>query len=189
MMKDIPKVGFICTGESALELSGAICCAGRLMRLFTDNGYMTGGCYSCISPSKQIPALRERIINMCMCNDVVVTVGCDGFRREDVLPDIVSSLCQRDLAYFASKLSSEEYVDAERKQLCRCFPSRATAAMYGTSVVINVSSDLPEALGKLTSLMFAIDFAVGNSAGKKPSKQGDFENMLSQVYSEAVFHD
>ena len=39
-MKDIPRVGFVCTGENALELSGAICCAGRFMRLFTENGYM-----------------------------------------------------------------------------------------------------------------------------------------------------
>lgn len=188
-MKDIPKVGFICTGESALELSGSICCAGRLMRLFTDNGYMTGGCYSCISPSKQISALREKIINMCVCNDVVVTVGCEGFRREDVLPDIVSSLCQRDLAYFASKLSGEEYIDAERGHPCKCFPSRATAAMYGSAVVLNVSADLPEALGKLTQLMSAIDFAVGNCAGKKPSRQGDFEKMLSQVSAGVGFHD
>lgn len=189
MMKDIPKVGFICTGESALELSGSICCAGRLMRLFTDNGYMTGGCYSCISPSKQIPAIREKIMNMCICNDVVVTVGCEGFRREDVLPDIVSSLCQRDLSYFASKLSCEEYVDAEKGYVCKCFPSRATAAMYGSTVVLNASSDLPEALGKLTLLMPSIDFAVGNSAGKKPSRQGDFENMLSKMGAGGGFHD
>ena len=87
-MKDIPRVGFVCTGENALELSGAICCAGRFMRLFTENGYMTGGCYSCISPSKQMSLLKERIGHMCACNDVVVTIGCDGFRTGDVIPDI-----------------------------------------------------------------------------------------------------
>ena len=188
-MKDIPKVGFICAGESALELSGAICCTGRLMRLFTDNGYMTGGCYSCISPSKQMTTVRERIINMSMCNDVVIVVGCEGFRREDVMPEIVTSLCQRDLVYFASRLSDEEYIDSERGHTCKCFPSRASAGMYGSTVILNICSELPEALGKLTSLIHAIDFAVGNAAGKKPAKQDDFEKMFSHAYGAAGFHD
>ena len=32
-MRKIPNVGFMCVGESALELSGAICCAGNLMEI------------------------------------------------------------------------------------------------------------------------------------------------------------
>lgn len=188
-MKDIPRVGFVCTGETALELSGAICCAGRLMRHFTDNGYMTGGCYSCISPSKQAGVLRERIANMCACNDVVVTVGCEGFREGDVMPDIVNSLCRKDLPYFVCKLSADEYTDADTGIRHKCYPSRATAAMYLGSVVLNVSSDLPSSLGKLNELMPSLGFAVRNAGVRAPANSLKLEDLVSGYCSETMFQD
>lgn len=188
-MKDIPRVGFVCTGENALELSGSICCAGRFMRLFTENGYMTGGCYSCISPSKQAKVLRERIGHMCACNDVVVTVGCDGFRKGDVLPEIVLALSDRDLPYFSHKLSSEEYTDYETGKLHRCFPSRSTAVMSGGAIVMTVPSDLTSSLGKLGSLLSSIGYVVGNSTGNAPAKSLELENLMTEFYAERSFQD
>ena len=88
-MREMPKAGFVCTGDNALELSGAICCAGRLMRFFNEKGYVTGGCYSCIAPQKQIDSLVKRVAALCECNDVVLTVGCEGFRECDVMPETV----------------------------------------------------------------------------------------------------
>lgn len=188
-MKDIARVGFVCTGENALELSGAICCAGRFMRLFTDNGYMTGGCYSCISPSKQTELLKERLENMCSCNDVVVTIGCDGFRTGDVIPDIITAVCKRELRYFSGKLSQEEYVDAETGKTHKCFPSRSTAAMRGHTVVLSVPADLAPSLGKLNALMPAIGYAVGNSAGRAPAKSLELEDVMSDFYARTGFHE
>ena len=188
-MKEIPRVGFICTGENALELSGAICCAGRLMRHFSDNGYMTGGCYSCISPSKQAGVLRERICHMCACNDVVVTIGCDGFRAGDVLPDIVSSLSHRDLPYFSCRLSADEYTDNETGKTYKCFPTRSTAAIHSSTLVLCVSSDLAPTLGKLTSLMSAIAFAIGNASKKAPAKSLELEDLVADFHMERSFQD
>ena len=188
-MKDIPRVGFVCTGENALELSGAICCAGRFMRLFTENGYMTGGCYSCISPSKQMSLLKERIGHMCACNDVVVTIGCDGFRAGDVIPDIILSVCNRELQYFSGKLSAEEYVDAETGKPYKCFPSRSAAAMYGRTFVLSVPADLTPSLGKLNSLLPAIGYAIGNSSGKVPAQSLELEDLMTDFYAKSGFHD
>ena len=188
-MKDIPRVGFVCTGENALELSGAICVAGRLMRHFNENGYMTGGCYSCISPSKQTKLLRDRISHMCACNDIVVAIGCDGFRKGDVVPDIITSLGQRELPYFSYRLCSEEYVDAETGIQHKCFPSRSAATMYGSTVVMSVSAELPSTLGKINSLMSAIGFAVGNSADKRPAVSMELGDLLEEFYMERTFQE
>lgn len=188
-MKDMPRVGFVCTGENALELSGAICCAGRFMRLFTENGYMTGGCYSCISPSKQSKILCERIQHMCACNDVVVAVGCDGFRKGDALPDIVLALSDRDLPYFSHKLASEEYAEAETGKLHRCFPSRSVAAMCGAAIMLTVPADLAPSLGKLNSLLPAISYVVRNSSGRVPAKSLELEDLVTDFYMERSFQD
>ena len=188
-MKDIPRVGFVCTGENALELSGAICCAGRFMRLFTENGYMTGGCYSCISPSKQPKILRERIQHMCACNDVVITVGCDGFRKGDILPEIVLALADRDLPYFSHRLSSEEYTDAETGKTHKCFPSRSTAVMCNGAVVMTVPSELQTSFGKLNSLLNSVSYVVGNSTNKAPAKSLELEELMGDFYMERSFRE
>lgn len=188
-MKDLPRVGFVCTGENALELSGAICCAGRLMRLFNENGYMTGGCFSCISPSKQSRLLRERICHMCACNDLVIAVGCDGFRQGDVVSDIIASIGGRELAYFSYRLSSEEYVDAESGKTHKCFPSRSIAVVYGETLILSVPAELPSSLGKLSSLMSALSFAVGNGRGRVPAKSMELEDLMTDFYAGRSFHD
>ncbi len=188
-MKEIPKAGFVCTGESALELSGAICCAGKLMNYFNENGYITGGCYSCISPSKQINAVRERLYNMCACNDVVVTIGCEGFRNGDVIPDITESLSTKSLAYFGLRLSGEEYTDIVGNVVKKCFPSRATAAFCAGAVIVNLPSDSAVAVGKLAPLMEAIGFAMENSGKKADKNTLDFDNLMSEYYCQSGFQE
>lgn len=188
-MKELPRVGFVCSGESALELSGAICCAGRLMRYFNDNGYMTGGCYSCISPSKQARQFRERLGHMCACNDVVVTVGCNGFRGCDIVPDVVLAMCSSELPYFSCCLSSDEYTDAETRKKHSCFPSRGVAGLYSASLVLCVSADLPSTLGKISSIMKSLTFAVGNKSKKMPAASMELEDLVSDFYRERSFQD
>ncbi len=186
-MKDIPRVGFVCTGENALELSSAICCAGRLMRHFNENGYMTGGCYSCIAPSKQVKELRERIAHMCACNDVVITVGCDGFRAGDVVPDITSSLCERDMPAFAHRLCNEDYTEYPSGNACKGFPSRATAVMFRGCTILNLSSDLPSALGKVSSLLKSLNFVVTSGGTKVPLHGTDTGELVAEYHSGKSF--
>lgn len=188
-MKDIPKVSFVCVGENALELSSAICCAGRFMRLFSENGYMTGGSYSCICPSGQVKLLRDRVSHMCACNDVVVTVGCDGFREGDVVPEIIDTISSRSLSYFSCLLSGESYIDAETGKSHKCFPSRSTAVVAGSSLLLSVPADLPSSLGKLTCLMSAISYAVRGGGDNAPNDSIDLADLMADFYSERSFHD
>ena len=186
-MKDIPRVGFVCTGENALELSGAICCAGKLMRYFNENGYLTGGCYSCVSPSKQIKELRERIKSLCACNEVVITVGCEGFRQGDVMPDVIESLSNKTLPFFTLRLSGDECGALDGGAVKRCSASRACAVYCEGALVMNLPSDSSVALGKLNYLINSIRSAVSDMGKKAVFKSLDPEYLLSDFYSTGGF--
>ncbi len=188
-MKEMPKASFVCTGENALELSGAICCSGRLMRYFNENGFSTGGCYSCIAPSKQIEILKERIINLCSCNDVVMTIGCEGFRQCDVLPDLLCEISDRTVTPFVNTLCGGEYVDAVTKKTIRCFPSRATAVMYGKSLVLNLPSDVTTALGRLSVIMNSLGFVVDSAGNKRPFQSTNLGELVADYYCTSSFQD
>lgn len=188
-MKDIPRVGFVCTGENALELSGAICCTGKLMKYFNENGYMTGGCYSCISPSRQIKELRERIKNLCACNELVITVGCEGFREGDVMPDIAESISNKTLPFFTLRLSGDEYRSGEGGAIKKCNASRACAVYCAGAIVINLPADSIVALGKLDYLMNSIRSAVSDMGKKAVFKSLDPEYLLADFYSNSSFQE
>lgn len=188
-MKEMPSAGFVCSGENALELSGAICCAGRLMRYFNDSGYSTGGCYSCIAPSKQIDVLKKRIINLCSCNDIVLTIGCEGFRKCDVIPDIVCDIAHRTVHNFVNTLSGEEYPDSTGFGRVSCFPSRATAVMYESCLILNLPSDVRTALGRLSPLMGAIGFIVGSSGNTRPFQSNNLGDLTADFYCHNSFQD
>ncbi len=188
-MKDLPRVGFVCVGENALELSSAICCAGRFMRLFSENGYMTGGSYSCINPSSQMKLLRDRISHMCACNDVVVTIGCDGFREGDVVPEIIDTISSRSLSYFSCLLSGECYVDADTGKSHKCFPSRSNAVLTGSTILLSVPAELHSSLGKLSCLMSAISHAVSGRGENVCTSSLDLADLIADFYVEHSFHD
>ena len=177
-MKEMPKVGFVCSGENALELSGAICCAGRLMRYFNEKGFVTGGCYSCISPSKQERTLEKRMCDLCLCNDVVVTVGCEGFRPCDVSPDITEKLGERSLTHISEILNRDSYPDSGDR-LVRCFPSRAVSVMYDKCVIINLPSDTKTALGRMKGVINHVSYIV-NSMGEK--RTGESSNLADLTW-------
>lgn len=189
MMKEMPRAGFVCTGENALELSGAICCGGRLMRYFNENGFTTGGCYSCIAPSKQLQVLKERIVNLCACNDVVVTIGCEGFRECDVLPDLLCEISHRTVTPFVNALCGNEYVDATTKRTVKCFPSRATAIMYESCLVLNLPSDVATAVGRLSALMNSVGFIVSSTGEKRPFQTSNLGELTANYYCKSSFQD
>lgn len=188
-MKEMPKAGFVCTGENALELSGAICCAGRLMRFFNENGYMTGGCYSCISPAKQTESLKKRLVSLCGCNDVVVTIGCDGFRACDVIPDVTLEIAHRTIPHFTDALCNDNYPDTDGLKRIRCFPSRAVAVTYNNCPVINLPSDTRTALGRLSPLMPDIGFIVASASNKRPYQSLNVAQLTADFYCNSNFQD
>lgn len=187
-MKDIPKVAFVCTGENALELSGAICCAGKLIKILRHSGYMTGGCYSCISPKSCVDSLREKIRNMSQCCDLVITVGSDGFKETDVVPEITSSLSDRQAPFFAYWLSAG---DTNQKGTGRAshlidedfvFPSRATAVFCNKALVINMPSDPAVARKRLCALLPSIAYALNTNVGAESNQLLEVEKIVSDYF-------
>ena len=188
-MREMPKAGFVCTGDNALELSGAICCAGRLMRFFNEKGYATGGCYSCIAPQKQIDSLVKRVAALCDCNDVVLTVGCEGFRECDVMPETVLKIAHRTIPHFTDALCGDTYPDAEGIRRIRCFPSRAVAVMYKSCLVINLPSDTRTALGRLAPLMGDIAFVTASSSNKRAFQSTNLGELTADFYCRSSFQE
>ena len=188
-MKEMPKAGFVCLGENALELSGAICCAGRLMRYFNENGYATGGCYSCISPSKQIDSLKKRILNLCSCNDIVITVGCEGFRSCDIIPDVIREISARTIPHFTDALCTDGYPDISGLKKIKCFPSRAIAVMCENCLVINLPSDTRTALGRLNPLMSDIAYVTSLSGNKRAFQTVNLGELTADFYCNGSFQD
>ncbi len=187
-MKDIPKVAFVCVGENSLELSGAICCAGKLIRVFRENGYSIGGCYSCISPSTSSDSLKERIRNMTFCNDVVVTVGAEGFKKTDVMPDIIESLSDKKAPFFTYWLSAgDTNADGCNRALNGLdddfiYPSRATAVFCNETLIFNMPDDPILAKKRLCALLPSINYVMNKNNKKNPKELLTVENLISEYF-------
>ena len=183
-MKNIPNVGFICVGDTALELSGAICCAGKLMKIFKGSGYDIGGCYSCMCPSLQKSSLEEKLEHMCEINQLVVTVGGEGWRKSDVVPELTEKICTKSAHYFSHLLSCAYASDKcdgtgalKAESIDFTYSSRATAGFCGQALVLNLPSDPSYAVKRISSILPAVSFAVGAQSGFRPIKP---ENFMSK---------
>ena len=178
----------MCVGENALELSGAICCAGRLMRLLRQNGYFIGGCYSCVTPSRQYESVREHLKHLCECCDLVITIGCEGFRDVDVMPGITNSVSDSDASFFALRLCSEKSAKSglSGTPIDLGIPSRATAAFCSGALIMNLPSDPDDAEKRLESLIPSVGFALNCASGKSPSDALRLEKLLLNYYSDKL---
>lgn len=45
-MTEAPKIGFLCTGKTPLELAVSIHCQSKMSPVLTEAGYAVGGCYT-----------------------------------------------------------------------------------------------------------------------------------------------
>lgn len=177
-MNEMPNVSFICSGENALELSSAICCAGKLMRLLKDEGFCVSGCYSCISPSERIAVTARKLRHMCSLCDLVITVGCEGFRPCDVIPDITRAVSDRDADFFSGILGGNlENTDNGN------FPSRAFAGFCSGALIMNLPCDVITARKRLSSLLPSVRYAVAHSKGRDVLKTGTYEDVAREFFS------
>ena len=177
-MNESPNVSFICSGENALELSSAICCAGKLIRLLKDEGFSVAGCYSCISPSERIAVTAKKLRHMCTLSDLVITVGCEGFRPCDVIPDITKAVSDRDAGFFSGILGGTlETTDTAG------FPSRAFAGFCSGALIMNLPCDVSCASKRLSSLLPSIRYAVAHSKGRNIMKNVKYEEVIAEFFS------
>ncbi len=115
IMTAMPKVGFLCTGKNPLELAASIHCQTRMTPLLRENGFAVGGCYTelieCDSPEK-IKRVGKTLEHLCHANDLVLTLGCEGFAAGDVIPDVTEVVCPTGVAYFTNLLCGSQSVYA-----------------------------------------------------------------------------
>jgi molybdopterin biosynthesis enzyme MoaB len=129
-MTDIPKTGFLCAGKTALELSASIYCAYKISDFLRSKGYGNSGYYTRIYSSydKERESKTARILErLCTCCDLVLTVGCEGFSRDDIIPDVTDVMCEKRVDYFSGILCGGRKIkkpdEAEQNSgILRVFP-------------------------------------------------------------------
>ena len=112
-MTDMPRAGFLCAGKTPIELSVSIHCASKMMKLIREFGFMTGGCYTDIldqNSAEKIARAGKTLEHLCMSNELVISVGCEGFSSGDTIPDITDVICPKKAAYFANILCGSQKV-------------------------------------------------------------------------------
>lgn len=197
-MTDMPKTGFLCAGKNALELSVSVHCAQKLMKELKNSGFSTGSCYTELweKPTpERINRTAKNLSHLCITNDLVITVGCEGFASGDVIPDVTEAVCPKRAVYFSNVLCGSlklrenaqpgEYPDADidgGKDVCAAEveipPSRAYAGICEATLVLNFSNDVYTAVRLMKALIPAIGFTVYNISGRSAASVIEFEKSL-----------
>lgn len=144
-MTDKPKMGFLCTGKNPLELSVSVHCAYKLMEILRDAGFATGSCYTEIfsdTTERIIQRAAGTLSHLCISNDLVITVGCEGFDEADIIPDITDAVCRKKATYFSNVLCGSLKICAknnnnagmpqELEQKTRLFPDDDDVNFHNT---------------------------------------------------------
>lgn len=190
-MTDMPKTGFLCAGKNALELSVSVHCAQKLMKELKNSGFSIGSCYTELwelpTPERMSRAAKT-LSCLCITNDLVITVGCEGFASGDVIPDITEAVCPKKAVYFSNVLCGslgvtemavkEECSGEECKEPVEIPPSRAYAGICDGALILNFSNDVYSAAKLLKALIPAIGFTVYNISGKSAASVIQFEKSL-----------
>lgn len=201
-MTDMPRVGFLCSGKNPLSLSVSIHCAGKLMELFRENGYITGAYHTVITEpltKANIKRAEDTLRHMCGCCELVVTVGGCGFGVSDIMPDITDRLYNMEIPYLTAVLRGErgicEYNSEKMKttvkksvikltksydeNVLKIVPSRAKSGVFEGGMIINLSGEYAEASRVLTDILPALSFVVYNVSGKSSQYTKELRNFLN----------
>lgn len=190
-MTDMPKTGFLCAGKNPLELSVSVHCAQKLMKELKNSGFFTGSCYTELwemPTPERMNRVAKNLSYLCITNDLVITVGCEGFASGDVIPDITEVVCPKKAVYFSNVLcgslkvpesaEQEGDMDVECTEPVVISPSRAYAGICDGALILNFSNDVYTAVRLIKALIPAIGFTVYNISGKSAASVIQFEKSL-----------
>lgn len=201
-MTDIPRVGFLCTGANHLELASSIYCAKHLMGTLRESGYAAGGYYTAVLvplSAEVREAAKEKLIQLSLYNDLIITTGCDGFREGDIMPDLTKEISQQEAPCFAlqvcgAQAGQPKNAGTDGLQEKRSIPSRGTAGITGHTLILNLPGDYEIAKRRLFGMLPAIHFAVmglsGKSAYDAKSIEQSFqlEKEVERLQEQTVVH-
>ncbi len=181
-MTDIPMAGFLCSGKTPLALSVSVHCAYKMMDILKENGFGIGACHTEITQplsQKLIERATGTLEHIAGCCELVITVGCEGFSVSDIMPEITEALCKKSATFFSSVLCGAREINIDRQYAKMQVPSRATAGIFGRSLVLNFPSDERFSETVLAAIMPAVWFTVYNISGKSASNFCEFKKFLN----------
>ncbi len=190
-MTDMPKTGFLCAGKNPLELSVSVHCMNKLMKELKSSGFAAGSCYTELwdSPTpERLSRAAKTLSYLCITNDLVITVGCEGFASGDVIPDITEAVCPKKAVYFSNVLCGSlkvsdtaglaDAINGQCAEPVEISPSRAYAGICDGALILNFSNDVYTAVKLMKALIPAIGFTVYNISGKSAASVIQFEKSL-----------
>lgn len=178
MMTNVPTSAFLVCGRTPSELAASVACAEGLKTVLRAAGFPCGA-YRTAIPRLSRQSIDETcaaLTALCAAADLVLTVGCEGFGKGSILPDVTALVCPREAAYFTGVLCGASPLvptspPAAVRPVGKSRPapfSRAVAGIRDDVLVLNFSNDTPAAVSLLTALLPAVRFSVlaltGNSA-------------------------
>jgi|GEM_PF-2882943 Molybdopterin biosynthesis enzymes len=199
-MTDIPRVGLLCVGNNTTNLTASIFCAKTITKLLKESGYAVGGYYTMmIEDTCGKERAKEKLRQLCLYNNLAVTLGCDGFSPKDVMPDITKSICDREAPFFALHLCGAANIHnyaynsgntsrlLSERQPHSSYPSRSTAGICGNCLVLNLSNDEETAKNRLSAILPMLNFALVGICGRSADGSVSIEKNLISSQPE-LFH-
>ncbi len=168
-MTDMPKIGILCCGKNSEELSHSVFCSGSVTKIFKESGYLLGGYHTCITNASSKDSMKlctEKLYHLCFCSDVVVTIGSDGFDKNDRIPEITEKLCEEKTEFFTSHLCGNSNISnysssfLHKKTPKKYMPTKGTSGICCGCLVLNIRADRDFISELLPTIMPMINFAV-----------------------------
>lgn len=180
-MTDMPSFGILCCGKDIKELALSVKCCTRVSGIMKGGGFSLSGYHTLISSdsAESRKLCADKMYHLCRVCDVLLTIGCDGFSRDDIVPEVMSKLCGEDLVFFTSNLcglSSIGNYDKGRKRDVRkkFIPTRSRSGILRETLVLNIRNDENFIYDVLPGLLPAISFACSGLCGKDADESRKF---------------
>ena len=167
-MKETPKVGIICAGKDSAELANSIYGASYLTKMLREQGYASGGYHTALfakGDENEKKSATIKLISLCKSNDLVISVGADGFCEKDLMPEISKRICEKSVNFFRARLDGT-IIDCDSAKSSITLPSRSYAGITQNCLILNVRSNKDFIYTVFPHLIPHINFALLSLCGK-----------------------
>lgn len=194
-MTDMPGFGILCAGKSVAELARSVQCGSTVTALLKQSGYEPSGYHTALlsrNDKDKLRLCRDKLYHLTQTADLVVTVGGDGFSRDDVIPELTAALCEKEAVFFSLHLSGAGSIGnyeqnhlkkREHKQnKCAFSPSASRAGCCGSCLILNIRNDEAFIETVLPTILPSVSFAVAGISGKDPEESLRVKEDFASLY-------
>ena len=172
-MKETPKVGILCAGKDSAELANSIYGASYITKMLRECGYTSGGYHTALfakGDENEKKSATVKLISLCKSNDLVISVGADGFSARDMMPEITKSICGKSADFFKARLDASVIPSQNTKNDSLCHPSRSFAGISNKCLVLNIRSNKDFIRFLFPELIPHINFTLTSVCGKSAAE-------------------